>query len=210
MCISDKTKKCSKCKVEKPLTDFYIDNSNRSGRQCSCIVCYTDWKRAKSLKAGKTKRRYTLDARKDREKGMKYCPGCEKTRPLIEFYTAGDSNSGVASHCKECSKELQKKVNPTRRHKYYKKGWRVQKNRCLVQKYGITLVEYEELLTEQKGGCKICGLTPVDNNKSLAVDHDHKTGKIRGLLCNNCNVAVGFLKDNPELGIKITSYLKEV
>ncbi len=70
----------------------------------------------------------------------------------------------------------------------------------LERNYGITLSQYDSLLKEQSGVCAICKSPPSNNGKRatgrLHVDHNHLTGKIRGLLCSNCNTAMGLLKDN--------------
>ena len=69
------------------------------------------------------------------------------------------------------------------------------KNARLKARYGITLETYNDMLFEQDGVCKIC--KGKNNSKqSLAVDHCHKTGKIRGLLCSPCNIMLGHSKDN--------------
>lgn len=57
----------------------------------------------------------------------------------------------------------------------------------LLRVYGITLDQYNQLLKSQGGGCGICGKSPEDEGKALAVDHDHKTGEVRGILCSYCN-----------------------
>lgn len=64
-------------------------------------------------------------------------------------------------------------------------------------KYGTTLEYYDELLLKQGGVCAIC--KTITEGKYLYIDHCHVSGKIRGLLCNNCNVALGYLKDSIEL-----------
>jgi len=64
-----------------------------------------------------------------------------------------------------------------------------------------------EKLIQQNSQCSICGLTPEENGKALAVDHDHDTGKIRDLLCNNCNVVVGFLNERIDLCDKVKDYI---
>lgn len=63
------------------------------------------------------------------------------------------------------------------------------RNKQLIRKYGITLEDYEVLLKNQGGVCGICGKPPKPD-RALDVDHDHKTGKVRGLLCHNCNYRV--------------------
>lgn len=93
------------------------------------------------------------------------------------------------------------------------KVWR--KDADLKKKYGITLTDYNVLLVNQKGVCAICGKpeTQVHHKSglpySLSVDHCHKTGKVRELLCNWCNKALGLLQDDLEYMKKLESYLKK-
>jgi hypothetical protein len=89
---------------------------------------------------------------------------------------------------------------------YNKNAMRV-KNTRLIYKFGITLDEYNELLNKQKNSCSICGNPP--RLQKFAVDHDHKTGKVRGLLCRDCNVGIGNLKDDPDLIEKAIQYIKK-
>lgn len=72
--------------------------------------------------------------------------------------------------------------------------------------YGIDVPDYERMLAEQNNGCYICGKQPEDK-KALDIDHDHKTGKVRGLLCSNHNRALGLLNDDPDLLLKSVEYL---
>lgn len=89
-------------------------------------------------------------------------------------------------------------------------------NRYLLRRYGITLDQYNDMVAAQNGVCALCGqpekrLSRSDFNKTprrLAVDHNHQTGKIRGLLCHDCNVAIGFLRERPELIRKVIDYLE--
>jgi hypothetical protein len=73
-------------------------------------------------------------------------------------------------------------------------------------RYGITLEQYNILLSNQQGHCATC-LSTGDNGIRLCVDHDHNTGKVRGLLCKKCNLAVGLLKDEPIVAFNISKYL---
>lgn len=85
-------------------------------------------------------------------------------------------------------------------------------NAYLKRTYSITLERYRELFEMQKGRCAICGgegfLMASYHKNKLVVDHDHVTGEVRGLLCHNCNRALGLLKDNPELAQRAADYLK--
>lgn len=76
----------------------------------------------------------------------------------------------------------------------------------LRRKYNFTPEKYNRLLKQQRGVCAICGSPPVKNK--LAVDHDHKTGKVRGLLCLNCNLLIGRVEKNPCFVSNIIKYLK--
>ena len=86
-----------------------------------------------------------------------------------------------------------------------------RKHEVLITKYGITLDEYDELLKKQKGVCAICGKpeTKIVWNTvcRLTVDHDHKSGVVRGLLCFRCNTGIGKLYDDPEILRKAANYL---
>ena len=99
----------------------------------------------------------------------------------------------------------------------YLKEWRAknpdkkaQYNRVhLLRKYGLTLEEYEALLTTQGGGCAICGSTDpgTKNAGCFPVDHDHATGAVRGLLCRACNIGLGLFKDDASLLTKALNYI---
>lgn len=74
-----------------------------------------------------------------------------------------------------------------------------------IRSYGISVDQYNYLFKIQKGVCYIC--QEKELKKSLGIDHDHKTGKVRGLLCSKCNTAIGLLKDDPELLTRAQNYL---
>lgn len=77
----------------------------------------------------------------------------------------------------------------------------------LKTKYGITLEEYEQMLRNQAGCCGICGTHKSQKERKLAIDHDHTTNEIRGLLCTECNTSLGKLGDNVEGILKALRYL---
>jgi hypothetical protein len=76
----------------------------------------------------------------------------------------------------------------------------------LLAKFGLSLEDYERRLDAQDGGCAGCGARPGDG--VLAVDHDHATGRVRGLLCRGCNVALGQVRDAPETLRRLAAYLE--
>ena len=88
---------------------------------------------------------------------------------------------------------------------------RTAKNNRLKRYYGISMNEYDDLLTAQNSKCAICDKTHCDTSnkhKHLVVDHRHKTKQIRGLLCSHCNTVLGFMSDDPVLLRKAADYLE--
>ena len=75
-----------------------------------------------------------------------------------------------------------------------------------IRMYGISVEDYEQMLEEQNGGCYICGKKP-EGKRALDIDHDHTTGKVRGLLCSSHNRALGLLNDDISLMLKSVEYL---
>ena len=78
----------------------------------------------------------------------------------------------------------------------------------LVLKYGITFDDFKAMLKNQNYQCAICGIHQAQLVYRMAVDHDHSTGKVRGLLCRPCNHAIGLLKDDPRITARASEYLK--
>jgi len=84
-----------------------------------------------------------------------------------------------------------------------------RRSQQLIKKYGITLEDYEVMLESQNHTCKICGTDEPRGVGAWKVDHCHTTGKVRGLLCNNCNVGLGNFKDNAAVLASAIKYLNE-
>lgn len=70
--------------------------------------------------------------------------------------------------------------------------------------YGITLEQYDEMVERQQGRCAVCHLIP----DVLVIDHDHETGRVRGLLCQNCNRGIGLMRDDPSVLSRASVYLR--
>lgn len=94
---------------------------------------------------------------------------------------------------------------------YYKNRERAAetvRKRRLMRDFGMTVEDYDKLLAKQGGGCAICKVQINVAGKRLAVDHDHQTGVVRGILCDLCNTALGKFRDDPGLLVKAIAYLE--
>jgi len=133
---------------------------------------------------------------------MKKCTKCGEEYPATaEFFHRNKTGKyGLTSQCKECRREYNKEdyENNPEKHK--------EKN---LKRFGISLDDYNRMFLEQEGRCAICGRHQVELNRSLDVDHDHETKEVRGLLCSNCNTAIGLLKHDVLIVINTIKYLEE-
>ena len=94
--------------------------------------------------------------------------------------------------------------------KHKKRRREDQRKSVLKHRYGMSVEDYDALLKEQNSGCAICGNPiPGRNNKHFAIDHNHKTNKVRGLLCYKCNSGIGYFKENIDFLQKAIDYLKK-
>lgn len=206
---------CKTCKQPKQREDFY-NSKNKSGHSTSCKSCdnihHYERRRARRLEQGLLVKFPTLANRQLAEEGKKYCPTCKQILDLTEFSTMKVRN-GVASHCRKCVVSWSKSYRKTPKCKQKKKeDYQRNKEKWLDKKlrrrFGITLEQYKNTLDKQGCKCIICGRTPEENGKMLAVDHNHETGKNRGLLCSSCNICIGFIEKNKLSILKISEYLK--
>lgn len=136
---------------------------------------------------------------------MKCCAVCRESKPLDQFHKDKTGKYGRTGRCKLCvnSHNKLKRSGPTWR----KKNREVCYRRLLKRVYGLSEEEYADLLRKQDGVCAIC--KKPDNDRTLSVDHDHKTNKVRGLLCKSCNRGIGFLQDDVKILAKAIEYLNE-
>lgn len=116
---------------------------------------------------------------------MRVCPKCKQ----------GTSFAKNQLYCKICNKEY-RDTHP-----------RERKDIQLKLRYGISLEEYEKRVAAQNG-CDICG-GECSTGRNLSVDHNHQTGKIRGLLCSKCNQGIGYFRDNIEALQNAINYLRK-
>lgn len=145
----------------------------------------------------------------------KVCKTCREEKDINAFCYNKGSKDRLRYHCRDCTKNYNKKYWSENRLKHLPKmradGWNPRRvNYQLIRNYGITLDQYEQMFLDQDGKCAICGQSESHpEKKRLAVDHCHKTGKIRGLLCNKHNRILGTLGDSVEELERAIDYLNK-
>lgn len=144
---------------------------------------------------------------------LKFCSRCRVQKPIAEFTR---ERKRTKRYCRPCANEYAKEwrlKNPARtaergklyrarhpeRYRYY--GWRAR-----LKERGVTEEEYNTLLAAQGGACAICQRRPL--RRRLCIDHNHRTGKNRGLLCDSCNRAIGLLGDDMSRLATAIAYLE--
>lgn len=150
-----------------------------------------------------------------REIGIKRCRECREWLPIEAFGAAKDRADGLQQMCRGCTRTYyntwRSRPGNTQKQREYTRRCRQSdpdrtarnrlRDRCKT--YGITVEDYDRMLSDQGGGCAICGATAEDNGRALAIDHDHRCcpeqlqscgSCVRGLLCSPCNVAVGYFE----------------
>ena len=136
---------------------------------------------------------------------MKKCSKCHKIYPATpEYFSRNKSRKdNLACWCKECYKRYKqsdKGKATLKKYRQTEESKQSRRNSDYKYNYGITLAEYDQMFEQQNSCCAICGQPEIvkfkGKIKPLSVDHNHKTGKIRGLLCVRCNLILRDAKDN--------------
>lgn len=130
----------------------------------------------------------------------KVCSACRKELPLSVFDKNRGQKDGLQNQCHDCLKES--------RRKYREANPALHKARHWKNRYGIALDEYEAMVAQANGVCPVCKEPPPSPFKGFDVDHDHETGKIRGLLCRPCNLALGGARDDPAILRALADYVE--
>ena len=131
---------------------------------------------------------------------MKTCTKCKQQKLFSEFGKRYDYPSKLLSWCNDCERDRKREAarkrfsNPEARAK--------ESLRQKLWVHGLTEAQYRDLQDQHGGRCAICS-----SDEPLRIDHDHKTGKVRGLLCHHCNVALGHFNDSVQLIEKAIEYL---
>lgn len=142
----------------------------------------------------------------------KICTKCKNEKTENSFYKSKVHKDGLYPYCKSCATEYKrneyKKWSVEQRRKARESRTPEQRRKySLKQLYGLTVADYKELWEYQEGKCAICGGVNK-SGKELFVDHNHQTGKIRGLLCMHCNHAIGKFNDDINLLQRAIEYLE--
>lgn len=159
------------------------------------------------------KGRYTRLTRAD-ENG-RVCTMCNEYKPWSEFWSS-------YGKCKPCNRKYSReyyladheRLRQRMNNSYHERKERepeafkqTQRKRRLKELYGLSAEQYDAMLEAQGGLCAICNEPPSESHPRLAVDHNHSTGAVRSLLCNNCNSAVGLVKESAERAKRIAEYI---
>ena len=140
----------------------------------------------------------------------KRCRGCHTLKPEVDFSRKTSSPDGRQSQCRACRKAYatrNRKVLAEKAKIYYARPEVKERYRSwqMQREYGISSEERDNLAKSQDWKCAICKWPEGDGR--LHVDHDHFTGKVRGLLCGKCNRGIGMFSDNPLILAEAISYL---
>lgn len=140
----------------------------------------------------------------DRSVAQAKCSQCKTVKPVDAFHKRTGTRFGIAAFCIPCYRAYQ-------RDRYEKQQQPISRNAHLLSTYGITMDEYAVMLQSQGGVCFICQkeLYEVVNGRSnsMHVDHCHKSGKVRGILCGVCNRLLGYVEKDGRLD-RLNAYLK--
>jgi Recombination endonuclease VII len=196
---------CNKCLVEREVTEYKKDPRNKNGLNGICSPCLKD--RNKELREARNTGLIEL-----RTVVEKKCGTCNETKSIDNFYRDAGMSDGYRTNCKPCKNKTAIKWREENRERYNKTQREYSKNpenykRLRLQRYDITPEDFDKMMLEQDGKCKLCFKIPETTKRPLCVDHSHTTGKVRGLLCYGCNRLM-VLVDNEELLRRALDYSK--
>lgn len=200
--------RCGKCGQLRDAEQYPPSQQHNGGY---CRQCKREYEKAHPRKRydpdnryfSKTCYRCGKERQPDDRLHTSYCADCSRAYNREQYATKGRR---ATKACSMCGEERKDKVHAAYCPRCFY-IWRLQ------YKYGITPDDYQAMLDSQNGGCAICGITQTQVwkegwNHPLEVDHDHDTGKVRGLLCSSCNVSLGRFKHDPALLRRAADYLE--
>lgn len=201
---------CSRCgplTLEQVRVKIRQSGKSAGKRETICINCATEQNRLRARHKDpevlkQHRERFRHKYRDSSEKEMR-CSGCDTVKEMSEF------NASMLNirypYCIPCSRAASQKS----REKHYKSV----ENARLKREYGIDLEDYQQMLEAQNHVCEICQKpeSQIINGKrrKLSVDHNHKTGLARGLLCFRCNASVGVIEQNMDRVAGVMEYIEK-
>jgi hypothetical protein len=211
---------CTGCERELSITCFRTDSSKPRGRSTRCKECSRDAAQERM----KRNERYRQEAISQGH--TKACRSCEIDQPISNFNPSATNTGGSSYECLVCFKERHarwrktnedhvrqksreqmrrmRKAMPKEKRSKYLRRWR------LKRKYGLTEAAYDVIMAAQNASCAIClvKFEPVKRGwRAPVVDHDHRTGAVRAILCLGCNTGLGYFNENAETMRKAAEYI---
>lgn len=134
----------------------------------------------------------------------KVCPQCKQFKAEEEYGVRSVKNSLGVPHLKSWCRQCERTAPKPKQSKEYRR------KHHLKWRYGISHEDYVQMLSDQGGGCAVCGTTEIGDQRAshFHVDHCHTSGKVRGLLCMGCNAAIGSAGDDPSRLRALADYLE--
>ncbi len=188
-------RRCPRCKATLDRSSFTRDTSTTDGL---CRYCKSCTRSLSAQRASRLRRRTNDDIHIPVEKR---CALCELTKPSDDFWRDRGETDGLDSKCSDC------RTGDGR--KYYQKYRLKILRRSRSARYRMTEAQVDAMLVRQDNQCAVCRIA-FTTPRSWCIDHDHGTGKVRGLLCNSCNTAIGLLKDSVSLLRAAIDYIDRV
>lgn len=176
-------RRCSRCEEIKDEDQFYTCGSKPGGYTSHCKSCFLA---LQAIRLRRNRERPTTEIER-RPDVLRKCCGCKRLLPETEFHINRQTKQGLSARCRECAS------HKLRRYRGAK----------------ITRDEYETILAAQGGHCALCDKVRETSGRSLSVDHDHKTGKVRGILCVLHNTLLGSAEDSIEILQSAIAYLEK-
>lgn len=135
---------------------------------------------------------------------MRTCKECKRTLDDEQFGKNRFMCDGRLNTCKRCVSGYMREYR-----KEHKDEIAARKRECAIRNtYGLSIEDVGRIFENQGSSCAICG-RDVPTGRGWQIDHDHKTGRVRGILCHRCNTALGMAKDNPDLLQQAMDYLRK-
>lgn len=187
------TKACLDCGETKSVEEFSPSPKGVLGRNSYCKICMRERSKASYRKRRAAAGRTVTEAR-NVPNGQRWCPDCQTVKPFEDFPRNRSGRDGRGAYCKPCHNARGQET----RNRLYGGG----REYHLRARYGIGQADYDAMLARQNGVCAGCKKAVPGH-----VDHDHATGKVRGLLCFNCNQALGNVRDDLQVLEPLGGYL---